>query len=86
MQIPLKNTGVQRCFAKNMQQTYMQQGYQKQGMGKVLLEKGVAFAKSLDYSTIRLDALNNMAPVIKLYKQYGFYEVITPIQQLFILK
>ena len=75
MQISLKNRGMQRCIAKNMQQTYVKQGYQKQGIGKVLLEERVAFAKSHNYSTIMLNTLNNMVPAIKLYKQYGFFEI-----------
>ena len=75
MQIPLKNAGMQRSFLKNMQQAYIKPDYQKQGIGKVLLEERVAFAKSLNYSTIMLKTLNNMVPAIKLYKQYGFFEI-----------
>lgn len=54
---------------------FIKPGYQKQGIGKVLLEKGVALAKSFNYSTIRLNTLNYMVAAIKLYKWYGFYEI-----------
>jgi putative acetyltransferase len=58
-----------------LKRMFIKPAYQKQGIGKVLLEKAVELAKTLNYKVIRLDTLNYMTPAINLYKQYGFYEI-----------
>jgi putative acetyltransferase len=58
-----------------LKRMFIKPAYQKQGIGKILLEKAVEFAKLLNYKTMRLDTLNYMAPAINLYKQYGFYQI-----------
>jgi putative acetyltransferase len=58
-----------------LKRMFLKPAYQKKGIGKVLLEKAIELAKTLNYKTIRLDTLNYMAPAINLYKQYGFYEI-----------
>jgi ribosomal protein S18 acetylase RimI-like enzyme len=58
-----------------LKRMFIKTAYQKQGTGKTLLDKAVELAKSLNYKAIRLDTLNYMTPAIKLYRQYGFYEI-----------
>lgn len=58
-----------------LKRMFIKQAWQKQGIGKVLLEKAIELAKKINYNTIRLDTLNYMTPAIKLYRQYGFYEI-----------
>ncbi len=58
-----------------LKRMYIQPAYQKKGIGKGLLDKAFELAKTLNYKAIRLDTLNYMEPAIKLYKQYGFYEI-----------
>ncbi len=58
-----------------LKRMFTNHAYQKQGIGKALLKKAVELARTLHYTTIRLDTLNYMTPAIKLYKDYGFYEI-----------
>ena len=58
-----------------LKRMFIKQDWQKQGIGKKLLEKAVELARELNYTTIRLDTLNYMTPAIKLYKGCGFYEI-----------
>ncbi len=58
-----------------LKRMFIKPAYQKQGIGNVLLEKAITLAKTLNYTTIRLDTLSYMIPAIKLYRQYGFYEI-----------
>lgn len=58
-----------------LKRMFVKPAYQKQGTGKTLLEKAIELAKALNYKIIRLDTLNYMTAAIKLYKQYGFYEI-----------
>jgi len=58
-----------------LKRMYVQPAHQHKGIGKDLLEKSIALAKSCSYKYIRLDTLNHMTPAINLYKKYGFYEI-----------
>ena len=58
-----------------LKRMFVKSTYQKQGIGKTLLEKAIELAIALNYKIIRLDTLNYMTAAIKLYKQYGFYEI-----------
>ena len=58
-----------------LKRMFIKPAYQKQGAGKALLQNAVELAKKLNYKIIRLDTLNYMKDAIKLYKQYGFYEI-----------
>ena len=51
---------------------FIKHAWQKQGIGNALLGKAVELAKTHNY---KLDTLNYMGPAIKLYKDYGFYEI-----------
>lgn len=58
-----------------LKRMYVRPRFQKQGTGTSLLTAALEFAKKAGYKRIRLDTLNTMTPAIKLYKQYGFYEI-----------
>ena len=58
-----------------LKRMFVKPAYQKRGIGKTLLEKAIELAMALNYEMIRLDTLNYMSAAIKLYKQYGFYEI-----------
>ena len=58
-----------------LKRMFLKTDFQKQGTGKLLLEKAVELARELNYKTIRLDTLNYMNAAINLYKKYGFYEI-----------
>ena len=60
------------CEIKRM---YVDPIFQGRGIGKELLEKALQLAKYYNYELIRLDTLNYMEQAIRLYKQYGFYEI-----------
>lgn len=58
-----------------LKRMYIKPPYQKQGIGKALLDKALATAISFGYKKIRLDTLASMAPAINLYRAAGFYEI-----------
>ena len=58
-----------------LKRMFVRLGYQRLGIGKILLEKAIDLARSANYSCIRLDTLNYMTAAINLYMQYSFYEI-----------
>lgn len=54
---------------------YVKSAFREMGIGQVLLEKAIEFAKLSGYQTIKLDTLNTMTPAMNLYKKNGFYEI-----------
>ncbi len=58
-----------------LKRMFVNSTYQKQGIGKALLQKAVELARGLNYNAIRLDTLNYMTKAINLYKTHGFYEI-----------
>lgn len=58
-----------------LKRMYVKPSSQKQGIGNRLVEEAILLAKECGYKKIQLDTLNTMHPAIKLYKQYGFYEI-----------
>lgn len=58
-----------------LKRMYVQPVWQGKGVGKVLLDKAIQFAKAANYCCVRLDTLTHMFPAINLYRQYGFYEI-----------
>lgn len=58
-----------------LKRMFVKPDFQKQGIAKMLLDKSIDLAKIKNYNRIWLDTLNYMLPAIKLYKQYGFYEI-----------
>ena len=58
-----------------LKRMFVRPGYQRLGIGKILLEKAIDLARSANYSCIRLDTLNYITAAINLYMQYNFYEI-----------
>ncbi|MEJ7610668.1 MAG: GNAT family N-acetyltransferase [Ferruginibacter sp.] len=58
-----------------LKRMYIKPDSRKSGLGVLLLEKALAFAKETGYRTIRLDTLSHMTPAISLYRKAGFYEI-----------
>jgi putative acetyltransferase len=58
-----------------LKRMFVRPAFQGLGIGKILLQKAIELAKEANYSCIRLDTLNHMAPAINLYKRFGFYEI-----------
>jgi ribosomal protein S18 acetylase RimI-like enzyme len=58
-----------------LKRMFVKPAYQKQGIGKTLLEKAIELATALNYKIVRLDTLNYMTAAINLYMQNGFYEI-----------
>lgn len=69
--------GIRKIDSKTaeLKRMFIKQAWQKQAIGKVMLEKAIELARTLKYTTIRLDTLNYMTAAIKLYKKCGFYEI-----------
>lgn len=53
---------------------YLQPEFQHSGLGTALLEKILALAKKIGYTSVRLDTLKTMIPAMNFYKKYGFVE------------
>jgi GNAT superfamily N-acetyltransferase len=60
------------CEVKRM---YVQPGFHKKGIGKILLKGAIELARQYNYTSIRLDTLSHMLPAIHLYKKFGFVEI-----------
>ena len=58
-----------------LKRMWIQPGHQRHGLGSVLLDKALSFAKAAGYEKIRLDTLATMTPAISLYKRSGFYTI-----------
>ena len=58
-----------------LKRMYIQPGFRKTGLGVLLLERALAFAKEAGYRAIRLDTLSHMTPAISLYRKAGFTEI-----------
>lgn len=60
-----------------LKRMYVRPDYRGVNIGRTLLEMAVEKSAELGYGNIRLDTLPSMAPALKLYRAFGFYE-ITP--------
>ena len=58
-----------------LKRMYIQPAYQRHGLGNILLQQAISFAKNAGYEKIRLDTLATMTPAISLYKGSGFYTI-----------
>jgi putative acetyltransferase len=60
------------CELKRM---YVRPGYRKLGIGKALMEGALACARSLGYTTMKLDTIGYKMPLaVQLYESFGFRE------------
>jgi len=49
--------------------------FQGLGIGRKMMVTIIDVAKELDYKTMRLDTLAGMSGALKLYRDFGFYEI-----------
>jgi putative acetyltransferase len=72
----LKSSGNEIC---ELQKLYLLSESRKLGIGKLLLEKCIDFAKNSDYKQCYLETFPSMDTAINLYKKYGFNFLCSPI-------
>ena len=68
---PLTALGPAVCELKRM---YVRPAFRGTGLGRVLGERVVAFAKAAGYSAMKLDTSTSMTAAIGLYRSLGFVE------------
>lgn len=54
---------------------YVAQNHRRQGLGKLLIEDILEFARLLGYQTVLLETLEAMSAAIALYHKYGFTQI-----------
>ena len=70
--VAIRKIDTQTAELKRM---FVKPAYQRQGIGKSLLDNAIQLARKNNYTYIRLGTLNYMTVAINLYKQFGFYEI-----------
>ena len=70
--IALKKEDDEYCEMKRL---YVRPGNRGKHIGKKLMEQVISDAKEIGYKHIRLDTFPFMNNAIKMYKNYGFYEI-----------
>lgn len=70
--VALKKIDNEYCEMKRL---YVRQGNRGKDIGKKLVERIISDAKDIGYKHIRLDTFPFMDRAIKMYKNYGFYEI-----------
>lgn len=75
--LPVGCTGVRRLENQiaEIKRMYVQPEYRGLKIGFKLLELILDKAKTLGYLKVRLDSLRRMAPALRLYEYFGFYEI-----------
>ena len=58
-----------------MKRLYVKTGYRGKRIGKALVEQVIEAARQTGYRQMRLDTFRFMEDAIKIYRQYGFYEI-----------
>ena len=61
-----------RCELKRM---YVKPPWRGRGLGRLLCEAALGYARHLGYSAVRLDTLDSMNPAIHLYRTLGFVDI-----------
>jgi GNAT superfamily N-acetyltransferase len=65
-------TPMQQAGTCEMKRLYVKPAFRQHQIGIALVEKLVAEAKLLGYTTMRLDTLEKLKPAIQLYRKFGF--------------
>ena len=58
-----------------LKRMYVKESQRQAGVGQLLLDAAISFARSAGYHLMRLDTLSNMTPAMNLYKKNGFVEI-----------
>ena len=58
-----------------LKRMYIRPEHRGSGLGIILLQKAIEFAKEKRYEKIRLDTLKSMTAAIGLYQRFGFYPI-----------
>lgn len=58
-----------------MKRLYVKTGYRGKRIGKALVEQVIEAARQTGYRQMCLDTFQFMEDAIKIYRQYGFYEI-----------
>lgn len=58
-----------------MKRLFVKPGYRRTGIGELLAGQTIEDAKSLGYSTMRLDTLDRLEAAMRLYERLGFKRV-----------
>lgn len=62
------------CELKRM---YIQPPYRQLGIGKAIMERAIASARTMGYATMKLDTIGYKMPLaVKLYESYGFRQTV----------
>jgi N-acetylglutamate synthase-like GNAT family acetyltransferase len=70
--VALKKIDDKYCEMKRL---YVRPGNRGKHIGRKLMEQIICDAKKIGYKHIRLDTFPFMNVAIKMYKNYGFYEI-----------
>ena len=71
--------GLKKIDEKNceMKRLYVRPKFRGKQIGEQLIEKIIRDAKEIGYSSMLLDTLPFLKSAIRLYKKYGFYEILS---------
>ena len=72
--IGLKKINGKKCEMKRL---YVRPKFRGKQIGELLIEKIIRDAKEIGYSFMLLDTLPFLKSAIRLYKKYGFYEILS---------
>lgn len=70
--VALKQTDNIYCEIKRL---YVRPGYRGKGVGRILIDQVINDAKLIGYKHVRLDTFPFMDSAIRIYRQYGFYDI-----------
>ena len=72
---PLDDANGEKCGAAEMKRLYVRENWRGRGLGRELVERIIAHARSQGYTTLRLDTVPGLEAAIALYKDLGFKEI-----------
>jgi putative acetyltransferase len=70
--VALFNLGNQVCELRKM---YLDTGYRRRGLGKKLLDYGLAKAGELGFTRVTLETASELKEAVALYESYGFTRI-----------
>lgn len=75
--IPIACAGIRKLgeTTAELKRMYVTMQYRGLNLGRLILEQAITQATALGYQKIRLDTLPDMKAALKLYYDFGFYEI-----------